>query len=400
MSKTTKVVTDVELKAVPLPVKTETYTVISHGFIIDEVESALTKAGFAIVDTEYRASNNLEVARGSYLIKRTEDPNFLMSFSWVNSYDKSTKFQCCVGGYVLENNSYVIDKDEAYFIRKHTGDADSIAKATIQEKIADADKYYKAVLSDKNLMASLTITRSEIATMLGDLYFTYDMLSIEQLSGVKKEYLKPSYIYSTPADSLWTIYCHILTVIKSSHPKGWMYQQGFIHNYIKLNYMMFPDVEETQTFVDLLKEEMIKPMSEVDPAQTNLLDQIAEIEAAATYLTENAEELIAELLLTEEEAAPTEEEIIAADEAWSIAPQDEVIFYEDPAGNTFEVPVVEETLDDVPGDVKSYLREELTNIFGYEVDFEVTQEEDYYNIITNDGQEVTVPVEYINKLRG
>lgn len=400
MSKTTKVVTDVELKAVPLPVKTETYTVISHGFIIDEVESALTKAGFAIVDTEYRASNNLEVARGSYLIKRTEDPNFLMSFSWVNSYDKSTKFQCCVGGYVLENNSYVIDKDEAYFIRKHTGDADSIARATIQEKIADADKYYKAVLSDKNLMASLTITRSEIATMLGDLYFTYDMLSIEQLSGVKKEYLRPSYIYSAPADSLWTIYCHILTVIKSSHPKGWMYQQGFIHNYIKLNYMMFPDVEETQTFVDLLKEEMIKPMSAVDPRQTNLLDQIAEIEAASTYLAENAEELIAELLLTEEEAAPTEEEIIAADEVWGITPQDEVIFYEDPAGNTFEVPVVEETLDDVPGDVKSYLREELTNIFGYEVDFEVTQEEDYYNIITTDGQEVTVPVEYINKLKG
>jgi hypothetical protein len=234
------------------------------------------------------------------------------------------------------------------------------------------------------------------------------MLSIEQLSGVKKEYLKPSYIYSTPADSLWTIYCHILTVIKSSHPKGWMYQQGFIHNYIKLNYMMFPDVEETQTFVDLLKEEMIKPMSEVDPAQTNLLDQIAEIEAAATNLAGNAEELIAELLLTEEELAEDLygvnnhdiEGSYTVTEEETAPMEDEVIFYEDPAGNTFEVPVVEETLDDVPGDVKTYLRKELTNIFGYEVDFEVTQEEDYYNIITNDGQEVTVPVEYINKLRG
>jgi hypothetical protein len=363
------------------------------------VESSLKKAGFTIVDTEYRASNNLEVARGSYLIKRTEDPNFLMSFSWVNSYDKSTKFQCCVGGYVLENNSYVIDKDEAYFIRKHTGDADAIAKATIQEKIADADKYYKAVLKDKQLMASLTISRSEIATMLGDLYFTYDMLSIEQLSGVKKEYIRPSYIYSTPADSLWTIYCHILTVIKSSHPKGWMYQQGFIHNYIKLNYMMFPDVEEAKPFVEMLKEEMIKPMSEVDPAQISIFDEIAKFEETVNALAEDVQEFLEELELTEEEAVPTEEEIIAADEAWETAPQDEVIFYEDPAGNTFEAPVVEvmETTDGINDPkVVDILRTEVENIFGYSMNIEVYDDGDNYSVVTSDGQEVTVPKDYIS----
>ena len=70
MSKTTKVVQDVELKAVPLPVKTETYTVISHGFIIDQVKQELAKAGFEVVAEEYRANNNLEVARGSYIIMR------------------------------------------------------------------------------------------------------------------------------------------------------------------------------------------------------------------------------------------------------------------------------------------------------------------------------------------
>jgi hypothetical protein len=163
MSKTTKLVTVEELKAIPLPVKTETYTVISHGLIIDEVKNELVNAGFEIISEEYRANNNLEVARGSYIIRRSEDPNFAMSFNWTNSYDKSTKFQCAIGGYVWENNSYVIEKEDNTFIRKHTGDADTLAKDTIADKIANAEKYYLSVLDTKRKMEGVKISRSEAA---------------------------------------------------------------------------------------------------------------------------------------------------------------------------------------------------------------------------------------------
>jgi hypothetical protein len=389
MSKTTKVVTSAELKAVSLPAKTETYTVISHGFIIDEVEAALAAAGFSVVDEEFRASNNLEVARGSYIISRSEDPTFMMSFNWVNSYDKSTKFQCSVGGYVLENNSYVIDKEDNLFIRKHTGDADTLAKTTIQDKIANAEKYYGSVLADKRMMENVNLSRSQVANMLGELYFSYDMLSIEQLSGVKKEYLKPSYIYSTGSDSLWTIYCHMLTVIKSSHPKGWIYQQGFIHNYIKLMMMTTPEPVQITT-------PMLDPLHAI-PNQTNILDQIEELEAT--------EELT--------------------------MPEPEMIFFEDVAGNTFEAPVVEEAIpvkmtpssdnpfldfeeeeeeitpevvehvytdSSVPAEIHKVISNELENLFGYQVFFEVELEDDSFRVTTDDGQEVIMPITYINNL--
>ena len=396
MSKTTKVVTAAELKAVSLPTKTETYTVISHGFIIDEVEAALAAKGFTVVDEEFRASNNLEVARGSYIIRRPEDPTFMMSFNWVNSYDKSTKFQCSVGGYVIENNSYVIDKEDNVFIRKHTGDADTLAKSTIQDKITNAEQYYASVLADKRMMEDVTIGRSAVANMLGELYFMYDMLSIEQLSGVKKEYLKPSYAYSTGADSLWTIYCHMLTVIKSSHPKGWIYQQGFIHNYIKLMMM------SKQEPIELITP-MLDPLHAV-PNQTNILDLIEELEAVEEIPT----------------AAP------------------ETIFFEDIAGNTFEAPIVDKTfietleeamIEQVQEDTKTLesmvwglpaveqeeitdvdtdsadaikihdaIASELENLFGYTVEFEVELEDDSYRVTTDDGQEVIMPVSYINNL--
>jgi hypothetical protein len=496
MSKTTKVVTAGELRLTTLPRKTETYTVISHGFIIDNVKAMLSAKGFEVVVEEYRANNNLEVARGSYIIKRSEDPTFLMSFNWVNSYDKSTKFQCAIGGYVWENNSYVIDKEDNTFIRKHTGDADTLAKETIEEKINNAESYYLKVLNAKQKMQSITVNRQQVAKMLGELYFSYDMISIEQLSGIKKEYNKPSYVYSTNSDSLWTVYCHMLTVIKSSHPKQWLHQQGFIHNYLKMNYLMTADTVSFTTPPVIIERALLNvpdediryaadefvagqlsgikvPEVEVDPAQINLLDQIADLEAdqmdedlryAAAELADNqvvqeeveidtvlhqSEEIIldtnkAEEELSDEFVAVAEPEDYVTIEEYTTA-IDQVVTYLDPAGNTFEAPVVEEaaprlSLDDIliriPNEEKStaiedifteeeieeveearalyendeesltvsdpkvisILQNEVNNIFGYDVEIEVFEDGENYNIVTNDGQEVVVPVDYVNNL--
>lgn len=382
MSKTTRLVTAEELKAAPVPAKTATYTVISHGFIIDEIMSELGKAGFEIISEEYRANNNLEVARGSYIIKRTEDSSFSMSFNWVNSYDKSTKFQCSVGGYVWENNSYVIEKEDNTFIRKHTGGADELAKLTIADKIANAEKYYKSVLDTKALMENITVSRGEVAKILGDLYFNFDMISIEQLSGIKKEYMKPSYVYPTYSDSLWTIYCHILTIIKSSHPKTWLMQQGFIHNYLKLNYVG-KSVSTVITPSIMAKESVLE---EQLPGQTNLLDAIAEVEAEHVVqeeVTEVVDDFEAvdehiEEISSEIEDNFTEEEIAEVEEAKQI--------HEEETGKVTNIRII------------AALQSEVNNIFGYSLGIDVYKDENQYRIVTSDDQEITVPISYVEGL--
>ena len=438
MSKTTKVVQAVELKAVPLPMKTDTYTVISHGFIIDEVKQELAKAGFEVVAEEYRANNNLEVARGSYIIKRSEDPSFMMSFNWTNSYDKSTKFQCAVGGYVWENNSFVIEKEGNSFIRKHTGDADTLVKETIADKIANAEAYYLSVLDAKRKMETIKVSRGEVSKILGNLYFNFDMISIEQLSGIKKEYLKPSYVYSTDSDSLWTVYCHILTVLKSSHPKLWLHQQGFIHNYLKMNYLMTADKAPEVLLpipTDVLSKLPTTTEVEVDPAQINLLDAIEEVEAEGKDVPEEKSTSIPALsekqsdaFIGYEEDAELMMEAYQEDVANGEYPgaELEVVKYIDPSGVTFEAPVVqpENFMDDFTEEeiaeveeakelwspidedsllvsdekVISILKNEVNNIFGYEVDIEVYEDGENYNIVTGDGQEVTVPIDYVKNL--
>lgn len=393
MSKTTKLVTATELKAAPQPAKTATYTVISHGFIIDEVTRELNNAGFEVVHEEYRANNNLEVARGSYIIKRAEDPSFSMSFNWVNSYDKSTKFQCSVGGYVWENNSYVIEKEDNTFIRKHTGSADELVKQTIADKIANAEKYYQSVLNTKKLMETRTVSRGEVAKILGDLYFNFDMISIEQLSGIKKEYMKPSYVYSTYSDSLWTIYCHILTIIKSSHPKAWLMQQGFIHNYLKLNYLTLTNPVITsvpKAFMDALAK---APEVEVHPGQIDLLDAIAEAEEEVVTQPDNEDD-VTEVKLPEEpvydEDDITEEPSSAIEDNFT---EEEIAEVEEAKALN-----VEWTTDNKITDIKvlSFLQKEVNDIFGYSLGIDVYQNGDSYSIMTSDGQEVTVPISYVN----
>jgi hypothetical protein len=58
----------------------------------------------------------------------------------------------------------------------------------------------------------------------------------------------------------------------------------------------------------------------------------------------------------------------------------------------------EESLTVSDPKIISILQNEVNNIFGYDVEIEVFEDGENYNIVTNDGQEVVVPVDYVNNL--
>jgi hypothetical protein len=197
---------------------------------------------------------------------------------------------------------------------------------------------------------------------------------------------------------------------------------------------MFADPIITDVPTPLMEALLAAPMIAVDPAQTNILDQIADLEADQIdedirYAEAEEESLLAvQYPVTEEEA---------------FTPTDELLEYTDPLGVTFEAPVVEEkehvSLDQVvrwlnedqPATIEeeftkeeieeveearalyenneesltvsdpkviSVLQNEVNNIFGYDVEIEIYEDGENYNIVTNDGQEVVVPIDYVNNL--
>lgn len=417
MAKRIREVTRDFLKAVPLPVQTSSYTVISHESVMDYVFTELAAQGFGILSEEYRCTYDGLIAQGIYKLNYGADEEMSLMFAWSNSYNKQLKFKCVTGGYVTANQTVMLCGEIGTWTRKHTGTADADAIEMIKTQITNAAVYYNNLVADKEVMKQIPLTTKRQAELLGVLFAEYELLTTEQASIVRQQIDKPSFFYNGGKHTLWSFYNHVTLAFQQSHPKTWMEDQRMLHWFISNEFdltgspVMSPIV---QAMVEVT-EPMVDPLYTV-PNQTNILDQIADLEAdqidediryAEAELADNQvmqeevenEEVLhqsEEIVLTEDElahqlygvdndievsiAAPENEaeevpfDIDADDDAvlGSILvpienPEPPVtveeyldhkessdetrVQYTDPAGNTFEAPVVEEkprlSLDDI-----------------------------------------------------
>ena len=262
MSKRTITTTHDYLVNAPLPAATETYTVIPHGSIINKVRETLEGKGFEIIRELYRCNENAQVAQGVYHLNYGADPDLGMLFAWSNSYDKSMKFKCSIGGYVHQSLATVIAGNMSSFGRKHTGTADEEVYANIEEKILNAEAYFAQLVADKEVMKVTSVTEEARAGFIGRIYFINELLSSEQINMVKYEFKKPSYDYQVEKDSLWEMYNALVLCLQKSHPRIWMDQQQMVH------YLLCKEFKVTDT---------VKAMQQ-SSNQLNLIDVIAEVE--------------------------------------------------------------------------------------------------------------------------
>jgi len=315
---------------VPLPQHGSTYTVISHQFVIDYVHQALATAGFVILHEEYRCTADGQIAQGIHKLSYNNDPELSMMFAWTNSYNKQIKFKCIVGAYIETSSTVMVSGDMGVWIRKHMGTADTETKDTIDEQIKNAHQYYAQLLSDKNEMVDKTLDKRKKAQLLGILFAEYGVLTTEQASIVKNFIDRPMKNFTNP-DSLWTFYNAVTIALQQSHPRTWMEDQRVLHYFIDSIYK-FPKQVYTAPVVavepveDVVEETVTleAPEEIPDPNQINIFDVIEEEEMA---VCPSPDEVI--------EEPEVESEFAAEDNI------DDVIQYTDPAGNTFEAPVVD-----------------------------------------------------------
>tara|TARA_R100000353_G_scaffold6986_1_gene8970 strand:+ start:873 stop:1793 length:921 start_codon:yes stop_codon:yes gene_type:complete len=209
-----------------------TYTVIRHKFLIDATRSLLQTHGFNIVNEEYRATGDCNIAQGIYHIESKQDSELGMMFAWTNSYNKQIRFQCGVGAYVFVCNNGMIAGDMASYARKHTGNADSEAFNQITNQIKNANKYFTKLLKDKESMKAVTLSSKEQAELVGRLFIEEELLDSSQVSCIKKEMNKPSYQYGVGQDTGWAFYNHVTHALKLAHPRSWMKHQQTFHEFM------------------------------------------------------------------------------------------------------------------------------------------------------------------------
>jgi hypothetical protein len=352
------------LISVALPAHGDTYTVISHESVINMSTLALTNAGFTIVEEEYRATADGQIAQGIYKLNYNSDPELSMMFAWTNSYNKQVRFKCGVGAYVNKTGTVMVCGDMGSWARKHTGTADTETQETIDEQVANAHMYYNQLCSDKASMELITMNKRKQSQMLGILFAEYQILTTEQASMIRDQMKRPVHVFSN-TDSLWAFYNYVTTALQHSHPKTWMEDQRILHMFIsEVNkFAPTPVISTSPQDLSAPVPDLSTPVLEVDPNQINLLDAIAEAELADNQVVQEEVEIDTVLHQSEEiilDTNDTEEpafDLDAEDDAILdriLIPLSPIEFkaenptletgdhvkYSDAAGNTFEAPIV------------------------------------------------------------
>lgn len=312
------------LTGIPLPVHADTYTVISHENVMDYSKTALINAGFTIEREEYRATADGQIAQGVFRLHYGTDQELSMMFAWTNSYNKQVRFKCGVGAYINTNGTVMVCGDMGNWTRKHTGTADTETIATITEQVTNAHMYYNQLVSDKNIMQTISMTKRKQAQLLGILFAEYQILTTEQASIVRQQMDKPSYVFADN-NSLWAFYNYVTLALQQSHPKTWMEDQRILHYFINSvnNFPVCSQPAQVPVEEVIVTEDIVDA---IDPNQISLLDQIAAMEADMMdedirYAANEEEEIYDEL----------EVEELALEQ-----PEESILQYTDKDGNTFE----------------------------------------------------------------
>lgn len=240
MPKVIKETTKSYLQNAALPSHGDTYTVIPHRDVIENTLNMLNASGFHVTRELYRANVNANVAQGIYHIvpgnpsdpKVKSETELGMMFAWTNSYDKSTRFQCAIGGYVMVCHNGMVAGDMMSFARKHTGSADYEIRMQISNQIKNAEKYYKRIIDDRDSLRTVNLSMKQQAELLGRLYAEEEILDVSQIVTVKQEMAKPSYDYQADQENAWAFYNHVTHALKKSHPRSWLSDSQKFHEFI------------------------------------------------------------------------------------------------------------------------------------------------------------------------
>lgn len=217
-----------------------TYTPIQNKFIVDMVEDKIASIGLVVKNKQCMAtksdSGNIKGVIGTYDIC-TPDEEFGQRIMFRNSYDKSMSFAFVAGMVVWICTNGCIKGDYQYK-RVHRGTFMDDTSTTKEDIVDNINSGFSALQTSFDKMSSqlrelkhLQISPSESYDILGKLFFEQQVISISQLSIIKKEF-ENSLNFRHMGDVDFTafdLYNHITESLKVSHPLNYISDHAKTH---------------------------------------------------------------------------------------------------------------------------------------------------------------------------
>ncbi len=220
-----------KLQTAPIPERTDSYTPIAHGTIIESTQQLLKNMNFKITRTQYRASTDGMIGQGEYHIQYGNDTEMGLMLAWQNSYNKTTSFKYAIGAHVFVCANGMVAGDLASYRRKHTGSADQEAFEQIYMQITEAKSIFDKLITDREQLKPIGLSEREIAEIMGRLYVEKQIITSTQLNIMKRELEKPSFDYGVPGNSAWSLYNYATHSFKEDNPRNWIKRHVDLHDF-------------------------------------------------------------------------------------------------------------------------------------------------------------------------
>ena len=269
----TSFVTEQHLRNSALPNHGKRYTVIPHGFIIDEARRELAAAGFSIDKELYKTSLDGQIAQGVYHLNYGNDSDMGLMFAWSNSYNKMMRFKCAIGAQVFVCMNGVVSGDLANYKRKHTGSALVDVTTSIQYQISRAKEYYDNLVADKEMLKQVSLNKTQQGSVIGRLLIDQEILTLTQVGIVQREIEKPTHSYSPNPNSAWDLYNHVTLALKDSHPLTFLSDHQKVHSFFVNEFGQLQNIYapiENDLDPDYYEQEI--PVVEVTEEETETVD--------------------------------------------------------------------------------------------------------------------------------
>ena len=233
--KRTQFVSVSELIAAQPPMRTDSYTPISHAEIVDLIQNEALKRNLTVVGDSYKVNSDFSRVIGYFDINANNN-DLGMRVAFKNSYDKSMAFGVAIGASVWICENGVIS-GEIVLKRKHTGSADDDARQKIIEGFAMIGDNFMEILEAKRLLEHYEIDRKVNAELIGRMFMEHEFINTLQLNIIKKE-CESSTKFTTihePGYTAWDLYNNVTHSLKESSPMSYLQDHIDLHQFMMSN---------------------------------------------------------------------------------------------------------------------------------------------------------------------
>lgn len=218
--------------AVPPPKKTDSYTPIHNRRIIDLIREQASLNNLSVIDSKFKMNSDGTQTLGLFDFY-SNDNDMGIRGTFLNSYDKSLSFKFSMGGVVWKCSNGCFST-EVYLKRKHTGDAEQVAKMKIISGFEMMGEYFQSLLDARNKLMSVEVDIRKASELVGRMFMEHEFITSQQMNVIKKGCQDSSLFASIfePGYSAWDLYNNVTHSLKQSHPSDYMDDHINFHNFM------------------------------------------------------------------------------------------------------------------------------------------------------------------------